>query len=222
MAQALVDTKENLSGGGGNFFKLNGGQSAQIRFLYNTIDDVKLDGRVAHSFKPEETGQKYTVDVLCAAKSDETKANDCRYCAENRGRVGRYPLALYNETNGQIEYWGRTKKWVDGTLFTVLENVVKAGFPISGQVFTIIRANDGSDTQYTLLPKGDNDGKMPSDFGKVLTPEERNCYRPENYVIPTSSNGGANYINPNNQAPQQNFGSEFGGFGSTRRTTDVF
>ena len=110
MAQKLKDTKEKLSGGGSNYFKLGGGQSAIVRFLYRTIDDVIEDGFTAHVIPKEETGLKFSLEILCAAKTDETKADDCIYCRQDKSRVGRYPLALYNETTKQIEYWGRTKK----------------------------------------------------------------------------------------------------------------
>lgn len=222
----LMDTKQDLTSGGGTFFRLGEGQTAQVRFLYNSIEDIKEDGLIAHVIRPEESGQKYNTEILCGAKSDETKMQDCKWCAQNKKQVGRYPLALYNEATNQIEYWSKTQQWVEGSLMTLLENAVQQGQPIAGQSFKIIRTGTGTNTQYTILPQGQNDGKQANQFGEVKPPVERNCYRPTDYEFPVSANGGANF-NAGNNYGNSNYGNSNYNYGnsnfqSNRRTTDVF
>ena len=134
-----MDTKRDLSGGGSNYFKVGDGQTARVRFLYSKIDDIIYDGLLVHVLKPEVTGQRYNVEVLCNASSDETAKDECKWCKQEFSTVGRYPLALYNEGTKQVEYWSKSKSWVEKSLFTILENTVGEGQPISGQVYKIIR-----------------------------------------------------------------------------------
>lgn len=221
----LMDTKRDLSSGGGNFFRIGEGQTGKARFLYNTIDDIMQEGLLVHVIKPEISGQKYNTEILCGAKSDETATQDCKWCAQNIKPVGRFPLALYNENTRQVEYWSKSKQWVENSLYPILEKVIKQGQPISGQSFMIIRAGSGTDTQYNLLPDGENDGRKADTFGDIKVPEERNCYRQSDYEFPVSSNGGANFNAGNNYG--NNYGNNNYNYGnsnfqSNRRTTDVF
>lgn len=221
MAMRLMDTKKDLSSGGGTFFRLGEGQTATVRFLYNNISDIKEDGLIAHVIKPEESGQKFNTEILCGAKSDETATQDCKWCAQGKKQVGRYPLALYNEGTNQIEYWSKTQQWVEGSLITILENSVQSGQLVSGQPFKIIRTGSGTQTQYTILPQGQNDGKPVNQFGEIKLPEERNCYRPTDYEFPVSANGGAVFnAGSNNNYNNANYGNV--NYQSSRRTTDVF
>lgn len=208
----LMNTKRSISGGeGGNFFKLGEGQTATVRFLYDTVDNVLEDGVVVHVIPRETTGQKYNTEVLCGAKTDETANEDCKWCRDGYKSYGRYPLVLFNEDKGRIEYWSRTQMWVNNTLIPVFENSIQQGEPISGKMFKIIRSGSGTSTQYTILPDGrSNDGKKPEDFGEIVPAENRNVYRPADYIFPVVTDNGMNFQNNNNA------------FHSTRRTTDVF
>lgn len=217
----LTDTKKDLTGGGaGSFFKIDEGGSALIRFLYNTIEDIKADGLVAHAIQPQESGQQYTVNVLCGLTSDDDPVTNCKWCATNHKQVGRYPLALYNVKEGSVQYWLKSAQYVQGLMDT-LKVAVPAGQPISGQVFNMIRSGKGTNTQYNLLPQGANDGKTADQFGEIKPPEERNLIRPADYDFPIVANNGATFqANGYNQG--NNFGVGNGNFQSTRRTTDVF
>ena len=62
LTMRLMDTKRDLSSGGGNFFRLGEGQTARVRFVYNTIDDIKPDGLLVHVIKPEMSGQRYNTE----------------------------------------------------------------------------------------------------------------------------------------------------------------
>lgn len=222
----LTDTKKDLTGGGaGSYFKVDEGKSVQVRFLYNTVEDILADGLVAHAITPEESGQRFTVNVLCGARTDETAMQDCKWCASNHKQVGRYPLALFNVETNSIQYWLKSAQYTEGLMATLRE-IVPAGQPISGQVFKMIRTGAGTQTQYNLAPQGANDGKKSNEFGEIKPPEERGLLRPATYEFPVVTNGGANfqqggYNQPNNYAGNNYVqGGNYQGRG--RATTDIF
>lgn len=220
----LTDTKKDLTGGGaGSFFKIDEGKSVQVRFLYNTIEDIKADGLVAHAIQPQESGQQYTVNVLCGLTSDDDPITNCKWCATNHKQVGRYPLAIFNVDDNSIQYWLKSAQYVQGLMDT-LKEAVPANQPISGQVFKMIRTGKGTQTQYNLLPQGANDGKTSNQFGEIKAPEDRNLIRPADYEFPVVANNGATFQGNNyNQGNNfNNFNGNGGSFQSTRRTTDVF
>ena len=218
MAMRLTDTKKDLSGGGSSFFKLPEGQSTNVRFLYTTVDDIIAEGMVAHVIQPSESGQAYSTTVLCNKDSDDDPDEKCKWCASGNKQVGRYPLVLFNEDAQQVQYWLKSKQYVDG-LLAQLSAIIPQGQPISGQIFQMIRTGKGTQTQYNIIPKGTNDGKIASQFGEIKAPEERNLIRPADYDFPVIANGGANFQHSGNYKQGNNFN---GNFQSTRRTTDVF
>ena len=221
----LTDTKKVLTGGSGSYFKLEEGKSVSIRFLYNTIDDILADGLVAHVIPPEESGQRFNVNILCGLESDDDPVTKCKWCASGHKQAGRYPLALYNTEANAIQYWLKSAQYTQGLMDT-LQEIVPAGQPISGQVFKMIRTGTGTNTQYNLVPLGPNDGKRANEFGEVKPPEERGLLRPATYEFSQSMNGGANfqqsgYAQPSTFANNNYMqGGNYQGRG--RATTDIF
>lgn len=213
----LKDTKKDLSGGGSSFFRIQEGQSANIRFLYNGVEDISDDGLVTHVITPQESGQPYNVTVMCGLDHDDDPVEKCKWCATDHKQYARYPLALYNEDAGSIQYWLKSGQYVDG-LIDQLNHIVTAGQPISGQVFQMIRTGKGTNTQYNIIPKGVNDGKTVNSFGEIKAPEERNLIKPADYEFPVATNGGANFQS-NNYGNNAGFNNNFQ---SNRRTTEVF
>lgn len=212
---------KNLSGGGSQFFRLGEGQSAMIRFLYNSVADLDNEALAAHSILPQESGQQYTINVMCGLSHPDAPLTECKWCATNHKQVARYPLALYNEDTQQVEYWLKSGQYVDA-LIAQLEQIVPQGQPISGQIFKIIRTGKGTQTQYPIIPTGMNDGKTSNMFGEVKVPEERGLLRPADYEFPAVTNNGVNVANNFNGGNNYNNGNNFNNFQSTRRTTDVF
>ena len=224
----VTQTKRDLSTGGGNFFKLGEGQTTTVRFLYKTVDDLIGDGLMVHVFKPENTGMQFNTEIMCGAKSDETAKQDCKWCASDNKPLARYPVALYNESTGRIEFWNITQSRLTKDILPVLENTIGADESISGKRFKLIRTGNGRDTKYTILPENaPNDGTQPTAFGEIVPSEERNCYKSTDYEFPVSTNGGATFGGGNPVQGNQGFnngGNNFGNgnFQTTRRTSDVF
>lgn len=224
----LTDTKKDLTGGGaGTFFKITENKPIQVRFLYNNVEDILADGLVAHAIAPQDSGQQYTVNVLCGLTSDEDPVANCKWCAQGHKQVGRYPLALFNLETNTVQYWLKSAQYTEGLMAT-LKEIVPAGQPISGQVFKMIRTGSGTSTQYNLVPVGANDGRKSNEFGEIKAPEDRGLIRPTNFEFPAVMNGGANFQqggynqpnayggNNNGYAPNANYQ------GRGRATTDIF
>jgi len=218
----VSETNRDISGGGGNqYFKLEEGRTANIRFLYNTVEEIQDEGLVAHIVLPEESGQKFNVTVLCGAKSDATAKEDCKWCATDHKPYARYPLALYNEDQQSIQYWLKSGQYVDG-LIAQLREIVPQGKPISGQIFKMIRTGKGTQTQYNILTQGQpqNDGKTPDAFGEIKEPEARGLMRPADYDFATVSNGGTTFQGGNyGTSPFGNYGNYQG---TGRTPTNMF
>ena len=87
----------NLSGGGNQYFKLEQGKSARVRFLYNSLED--MIPYACHSVRGP--GRQWPTDILCARESESSPLTDCKYCASNHNIVARYIIPIYNEDAGQ-------------------------------------------------------------------------------------------------------------------------
>lgn len=224
--QFTREQARNISGGGSTFFKLEEGQSALVRFLYNTIDEMIPVG--VHVVKQNESDM-YGTTILCARETQEDPLDKCIYCKEGNNILARYIIPMYNEGTHEIQYWLRTSSFEQKLTSQVEELDPKQ--PISGQIFKIKRIGNGRDTQYELFATGGNDGKTKDQFGEIKPYNETNVVRPANYEFPVNNGGyhnnyNNNYNNFNNSnnmyggQPNQNFGGQQ--FNSTRRTTDMF
>lgn len=192
--------------GGANFFKLENGGSALVRFLYNSEADIE---RLSVHTVITPTN-KYGVLVDCGRMPTDP-IDTCKWCAQGISVVSRVVLPIFNITNNRIEYWTRSTKWVENSLLTILNEYIKTGEPISGQVFKIIRNGVGQDSQYTILPSGaGNDNKKKDDFGEIKDAFESNQVKPYEFEVPADAP----------QQAQSNVGNNV--FGQTNRTVDVF
>ena len=217
--QFTREQARNLSGGGSSFFKLEDGNSALVRFLYNTIDDMIPVG--AHIVKQNEQDKFGTV-VLCGRETSDDPIDHCKWCAMGNKVLPRYVVPMYNEDSHEIQYWLRTSNFEQ--LLTAQVEELDQTKPISGQIFKIKRTGNDKSTQYMLIPTGNNDGKTKDSFGEIKTPEESNVIKPATYEFPVNNQGnygnfGNNQGNYNNA---QNNGFANQNFQSTRRTTDMF
>lgn len=192
--------------GGANFFKLDNGASALVRFLFNS--DADIEPLSVHTV-PVPTN-KFGVLVDCGRLPSDPIDN-CKWCAQGLSVVSRIVLPIWNVNNNRIEYWTRSAKWVENQLLTIVNEYVKNGEPISGLTFKIIRNGVGQDSQYTILPSGNgNDGQKKEAFGEIKDAFESNQVKPYDFEVPTG-------------APQGQAGATGSNFGQpVNRTVDVF
>lgn len=203
MSRVNLDDLDKYVGGGSSFFKLNDGDKKNVRFLYNTVEEVKAAAMVVHEF----TGDKFaTID--CNRASSEG-VEECKWCAMGNNPVMRVILPIYVEDSGEIQYWKKSGSFVKDTLLPMFENLTP-GAPISGQIFILGRTGKTmTDTKYTCAVnmKNPNDMKTKDQFGEVKDPMAINMVKPYDYNF-----------DPMAAPAQQATASQT----AVRRTTDVF
>lgn len=218
MGRISLEQASKLNEGGSKYFKLNADESKQVRFLWDSFNEVgeKWCFGVHELYTTAPDGQKSFNTIDCPSASDASA--HCKYCAgevlngdnKRSAQVGRVIIPIYNIEEECIQYWKRSTKWVTNTLKPVLDEV--ANIPsIANQTFKIKRTGSGlNDTTYTVLPvMNASDNRTKADFGEVEDP----------YDLGMISKYGEG-----NQQPQ---GQQVQGQAATsnyqpRRTTEVF
>lgn len=225
MARISFDQIGNYTRGGGKYFSIKPGETARVRFLYNTTNDIVP--YVVHEFNTP--GNSVTID--CGRQNNEP-LDACKWCASGNPAVVRVVIPLYNESTGEIEYWKKTGTWVQNTLQPLAQQL-QQGQPISGQVFIIGRTGEGLQTRYSVMPdmSRQNDGKTADQFGEIQDAYTTGMIKEADYdydpnAAPQQNNFGQQYQQPQqgfNQQFNQNFNQQsFGGQQATRRVVDSF
>ena len=166
-------------GEGGSFFTLKSGESASVRILYDSYDDII--GETVHQVRNENGG---FASVICP-RDDKDAIDMCDYCKEGQKPVLRAIIPIYNEDSKKIEYWPRSGTFIDGTLRMTLDLIVNQGKSIASQPYIIRREGNGLETKYVVLPNGVPDDKNKNSFGEVKDPiKDLKMFKEPNYKIP--------------------------------------
>ena len=139
MAQFNVNDADRYGGqGGGGYFRLvNDKDTAQVRFLYDSIDDV--EGYAVHEITLND--KKRYVNCL-REYNDSVEA--CPFCKANRFVTVKYYVPLFNLDTNRVETWERGKK------FGQKLSSLCARYPhLVQHVFEIERNGKVGDTQTT-------------------------------------------------------------------------
>lgn len=183
---------------GGKFFKIEDGEQKNVRFLYNTVEEVVESAISVHEF----SGTNFaTIDC---ARQDGDPIDACKWCLEygkTNPAVLRVVLPMYEEATGEIVYWKRSASFVQDNLVPLFSNL-PVGAPISGQSFVIARKGKAwNDTKYTISPdmRVMNDNKTADQFGEIQSAYDLNMIRPADTDF-----------DPNNQS--NNNAQQAGGF----------
>lgn len=227
MAKITFDQIGNYTRGGGKYFSIKPGESARVRFLYNTTNDIVP--YVVHEFNTP--GNSVTID--CGRQNNEP-LDACKWCASGNPAVVRVVIPLYNEGTGEIEYWKKTGTWVQNTLQPLAQQL-QQGQPISGQVFIIGRTGEGLQTRYSVMPdmSRPNDGRKADEFGEIQDAYTTGMVKEADYDYDPNAVPQQNNFNQQNNfgQPQQGFNQQFnqgynqqsfGGQQATRRVVDSF
>lgn len=189
------------SQGGSSYFKLGDGETAKVRFLYNSIEEITYEG--VHEVNTPD-GQY--ARISCGRLPSDPMDN-CKWCQQGSRPVSRVVIPLFNLQSNEIQYWVRTQSYVDETLIPALQGIPQ-GQPIPGQTFTVKRTGQQLQTKYSIVVDMTmpNDGKTKTSFGEVKDPYEINIIRETSYEFPVANNNTQNNQN----------------FTATRRTNNVF
>lgn len=221
MAKITFDQIGNYTRGGGKYFSIKPGESARVRFLYNTTNDIVP--YVVHEFNTP--GNSVTID--CGRQNNEP-LDACKWCASGNPAVVRVVIPLYNEGTGEIEYWKKTGTWIQNTLQPLAQQL-QQGQPISGQVFIIGRTGEGLQTRYSVMPdmSRPNDGRKADEFGEIQDAYTTGMIKEADYdydpnAVPQQNNFGQPQQGFNQQFNQGYNQQSFGGQQATRRVVDSF
>ncbi len=140
---------ENYGGnGGGGFFSLqNDGDTAQVRFLYNSVEDV--EGMSVHQI--ELNGKKRWIN--CLREYNEPK-DKCPLCADNSPVFAKLFVPVYDIDADTVKIWERGKK------FFAKMSSLGAHYPdIVHHIFEIERhgKKGSTDTTYEIYEMGKDD-----------------------------------------------------------------
>ena len=186
MARFKADQADNYGGqGGGGFFQLrDDGDQAQVRFMYESIDDV--EGLSVHEIKDNE-GKKHYVN--CLREYNEPR-DMCPFCADNRPVYAKLFIPIYDVESGQTKTWERGKKF-----FSKMSSLCSRYPNLVSHLFTIERNGAKGETSTTYEIYEDEQDKTtlddlpeaPSLSGLVWdkTAEDMEYYLQEEQFPPT-------------------------------------
>ena len=179
MAKFSLDRTEKFGGqGGGGFFTLKNRNTANIRFLYNSVKDV--EGYSVHNLKIN--GKSRYVDCLCGENEDKEK---CPFCKAGMLTEVRFLVPVYDEDTGMVYTWDRGKSF--GRRLEKLFNKYAEEEPLSATCFKVTREINAEGFPYYSIKPEYSDGttvdELP-DYGQsvygtlvlVKTAEEMNEY----------------------------------------------
>lgn len=126
----------------------NNGEIKQVRFLYNTLDDIYFD--VAHDVNIN--GRNQTIACL---NSNGSNPAGCPLCAKGHNQSVKLYIPVLDLTDNKVKIWTRSKNFI-----AQIQALAARNNPISGAVLEITRIGMPRDpkTQYTIMPIAANDG----------------------------------------------------------------
>lgn len=211
------------SGGRSSFLSLqNDGDSAVVRFAYNTVDELCGCDSV-HTIKNIQTDRYVTVDCL---KTDNSNPDSvCPLCAAGIKMQKTYYLQVRNEETGEMQLWQRGENFVLNTLVPILADYEADGTPITGVPIKIVRKGAKGDlnTKYNLIPRP-VDGMLLDQFPQDIDVRAEGIVKEytfqelQNFIqtgqLPASGNDG-----DNNQAirPRGNMNNPYDNMGQPAR-----
>lgn len=147
MASFSYDERENYGQSNrGSFFQLkNDKESAKVRFLYRTMDDVQ-----GYSVHRVAVGDKERY-VNCLRSYNEP-LDKCPFCNAGLKITPKLFVPLYNEDAKEVQLWERGK-----TFFDKLSGIAMRYNPMCGTIFEVIRNGKPKDMQttYDIWPTND-------------------------------------------------------------------
>ena len=165
MAQFNLRDLEKYGGqGGGGFFSLKDDRdTAKVRFLYDSVDDVKPFS--VHEIK-DEKGSKFSKKSVNCPRLYGDPIDDCPFCKKGWPTKVKFYVPLYNIDQNRIQIWEKGKK------FGQELSSLCAHYPhLVSHTFEIERIGKAGDQQtiYKIYETG-HDDKTLRDFDEVPNP----------------------------------------------------
>jgi hypothetical protein len=165
MARFKADDADKYGGqGGGGFFQINKDKGVkQVRFLYNSVDDI--DGMSVHKIKID--GKDRYVNCL---REYNDPLDTCPFCRERIPVQARLLIPLYNIDDGEVQIWDRGKSMFEN-LIGVCRRATKKGGTIVSHIFEVERHGKPNDkkTEYQIFDTDEDETELSEfELPKVL------------------------------------------------------
>lgn len=169
MARVAIGDADKYGGqGGAGFFQLaDNGDSAEVRLMYEDIEDIQCDtvhtidvvgkdGKVVMG-KNGRPRQQY---VACLRDYKDSK-DVCPFCRENMYMGVRLIIPIYDIAENKVKIWDKGKK-----MFKKISRLASRHPDIVSQVFRIEREGEAGDqqTDYYIEAVGDPDDTTLKDL----------------------------------------------------------
>lgn len=207
----LADWSKVNSGGGVKVFSIKANEQVQVRFMYDTCNDIKLI--IAHEF---DNGK---VTIECAEPDPNNITGVCKYCSQGSIRAQRVIIPVYRLDTNEIVYWKRTRKWVEANLLPRLQHTESQGKPPVSQIYTVQRIGQGMQTTYPFFEVGVPDNTTVASLGEVQDAVECGYVKPSDFEYTPPAPQANVYQQPNTYPQQNNYQQPQQ---PTRRTVDTF
>lgn len=147
MARFNASQADNYGGnGGGGFFSLrDDGEQAQVRFMYNDMDDVEAFSVHRVEFKRPGDRKKISMYVNCLREYNEPVDN-CPFCKNGMPTSVKLFVPIFDTESGQVKTWDRGKKFIS-KLQSLIKRYGEGG--LVSHIFTIERNGAPGDTSTT-------------------------------------------------------------------------
>jgi len=166
MARFNVANADNYGGqGGGGYFSLKEDkETAQVRFLYDTVDDI--EGFAVHEIPDKNSNSPYAKKSVNCLREYGAPVDDCPFCKAGKPVKVKYFVPIWNIKENRMQTWERGKKF-GGRLSSMCSR-----YPhLYTHIFEIERqgASGSTETQYEIWETGQTDVKL-EDFGEIQNP----------------------------------------------------
>lgn len=169
MGRVQFDDIDKYGGqGGAGFFSLKDDKdTAQVRFMYNGIEDV--EAFAVHELPPADKDSKKKIYVNCL-RDYRQPLDVCPFCRERKPQTVKLMVPLYNVDVDKVQLWERGKKFVN-KLTSVCSRYSSADTPLCANIFEIERNGKKGEqtTTYEIYPV-DKDNTVLDDLPEVPNP----------------------------------------------------
>ena len=194
MARFVASDVDHYGGqGGGGFFSLkDDGDTAEVRFMYNNIDDVQ--GMSVHEIKEVNSEGKEVKRFVNCLREYNQPIDDCPFCAAHIPVQAKLFVPVYDVASDTTKTWQRGKKFFS-KISHLCSRYSKKGEPLVSHIFEITRVGKAGDqtTTYEVDEVDCDDTKLedlpeaPSTKGLVLekSVDDMEYYLQEGQFPPT-------------------------------------
>lgn len=145
MARFKYDEADKYGSGGTRFFSLKEDkETAQVRFMYETVDDIECFN--VHQF--DVKGEAFKKRYINCLRSYRDPLDVCPLCAAKKPTRVKLIVPMYNVETQQVQLWDRGKKFIN-QLTSLFSRYSASGKSICSNIFDVERNGKKGDNTTT-------------------------------------------------------------------------